>query len=198
MPDKLFIYHQILSKRFVSSVKKYVEEKPEGFKEYDLLCHLENNGFYQQLPTTGSASLLLFQKHFLLFHVLYSINLELVEHNLGALQISPLLIKRLEYIEAEMQIGEFDGLSEYYLDLKHLEEANEDNVNGLLDKFWEKFLRNDRRGDALKVLGLNEPVSNDEIIKRYRKLASIHHPDKGGDKNKIQEINEAYAVLIKV
>ena len=35
------------------------------------------------------------------------------------------------------------------------------------------------------------------VLQRYRKLVSVHHPDKGGDKDKIQEINEAYAALIR-
>jgi curved DNA-binding protein CbpA len=29
----------------------------------------------------------------------------------------------------------------------------------------------------------------------YRSLAAVHHPDRGGDPVKMQEINAAYAVL---
>ncbi|MCX7265658.1 MAG: ribosome recycling factor, partial [Burkholderiales bacterium] len=34
-----------------------------------------------------------------------------------------------------------------------------------------------------------------EIKQAFRKLASQHHPDKGGDTQKFQEIQAAYAVL---
>jgi len=49
--------------------------------------------------------------------------------------------------------------------------------------------------DHYTTLGVNKQASSDEIKKAYRKLASQHHPDKGGDKEKFQEIQAAYAIL---
>lgn len=49
--------------------------------------------------------------------------------------------------------------------------------------------------DYYKVLGLQPGASEDEIKKAYRKLASKHHPDKGGDTAKFQEIQTAYDAL---
>jgi DnaJ-class molecular chaperone len=46
-----------------------------------------------------------------------------------------------------------------------------------------------------ETLGVAEQASADEIKRAYRKLASQHHPDKGGDKNKFQEIQAAYDTL---
>lgn len=45
------------------------------------------------------------------------------------------------------------------------------------------------------TLGVNETASDSEIKSAFRKLASQHHPDKGGDANKFKEINEAYDTL---
>jgi curved DNA-binding protein len=45
------------------------------------------------------------------------------------------------------------------------------------------------------ILGVTEKATADEIKRAYRKLASQHHPDKGGDVKKFQEIEEAYRVL---
>jgi curved DNA-binding protein len=45
------------------------------------------------------------------------------------------------------------------------------------------------------ILGVGEGATDDEIKKAYRSLAMKHHPDRGGDQAKFQEIQEAYAVL---
>jgi DnaJ-class molecular chaperone len=49
--------------------------------------------------------------------------------------------------------------------------------------------------DYYNILGVNKNATQDEIKKAYRKLASQHHPDKGGDKSKFQEIQGAYDTL---
>jgi DnaJ-class molecular chaperone len=45
------------------------------------------------------------------------------------------------------------------------------------------------------TLGVGESATPEEIKKAYRKLASQHHPDKGGDTAKFQEIEAAYRIL---
>lgn len=49
--------------------------------------------------------------------------------------------------------------------------------------------------DYYSTLGVARNANADEIKRAYRKLASQHHPDKGGDTEKFQEIQEAYAIL---
>jgi DnaJ-class molecular chaperone len=46
-----------------------------------------------------------------------------------------------------------------------------------------------------QILGVNRDATTDEIKRAYRKLASQHHPDKGGDKAKFQEIQSAYDTI---
>jgi DnaJ-class molecular chaperone len=45
------------------------------------------------------------------------------------------------------------------------------------------------------TLGVGENADADEIKRAYRKLASQHHPDKGGDTAKFQAIQTAYDTL---
>lgn len=49
--------------------------------------------------------------------------------------------------------------------------------------------------DHYATLGVNKNATPDEIKKAFRKLASQHHPDKGGDTATFQKIQEAYAIL---
>ena len=49
--------------------------------------------------------------------------------------------------------------------------------------------------DYYNVLGLTKNASAEEIKKTYRKLSMKHHPDRGGNKETFQKINEAYQVL---
>jgi curved DNA-binding protein len=46
-----------------------------------------------------------------------------------------------------------------------------------------------------ETLGVGENFTADELKKAYRRLASQHHPDKGGDTKRFQEIQTAYDTL---
>ncbi len=49
--------------------------------------------------------------------------------------------------------------------------------------------------DYYEVLRVSKDASDDDIKRAYRKLARECHPDKGGDKEHFQRIQEAYEVL---
>ena len=49
--------------------------------------------------------------------------------------------------------------------------------------------------DYYATLGVGRGASDDDIKRAYRRMASQHHPDKGGDTQKFQEVEEAYRVL---
>jgi DnaJ-class molecular chaperone len=49
--------------------------------------------------------------------------------------------------------------------------------------------------DHYMTLGVSRTATQEEIKKAYRKLAMEHHPDRGGDLAKFQEISVAYEIL---
>ena len=46
-----------------------------------------------------------------------------------------------------------------------------------------------------ETLGVSDTADANTIKRAYRKLASQHHPDKGGDTAKFQQVEEAYRTL---
>lgn len=49
--------------------------------------------------------------------------------------------------------------------------------------------------DYYNILGVSENASEEQIKKSFRKLSMKHHPDRGGDKNEFQKINQAYQTI---
>ena len=47
-----------------------------------------------------------------------------------------------------------------------------------------------------EILGLQPNCTTDDIKRRYRELVIKHHPDKGGDKDHFELINETYSILV--
>jgi curved DNA-binding protein len=45
------------------------------------------------------------------------------------------------------------------------------------------------------TLGVSKTASTEEIKKSYRELCKTHHPDKGGNPDKMKDINVAYGIL---
>jgi uncharacterized protein YcfJ len=65
------------------------------------------------------------------------------------------------------------------------------------NKAFSQFTRKDSPqhtvSDAVKNLGLDKKSikTKMEVKKKYRKLSMKHHPDKGGDANKMKDINKS-------
>lgn len=139
----------------------------------------------------------LFHNHFILFHGLYRLRELLWEQQLAHLEISPLSIIYQPYQAGEQSMSQPDPLRDYYLDLSQLMETTSYDVDEMMGRFWVNMQRNEHREDALAVLGLSDPVDDLMIRKSYQKLVMQHHPDRGGDELKIQELNLAMDVLLR-
>ena len=49
--------------------------------------------------------------------------------------------------------------------------------------------------DPYQELGVSKSADKETIKKAYRRLAMLHHPDRGGDEDKFKRVSEAYSIL---
>ena len=63
-------------------------------------------------------------------------------------------------------------------------------------KNQNKYSENMKRKEALEILGFENEVSKEEIMKKYQELIKINHPDKGGSEWITKRLNKARETLL--
>lgn len=188
MPDKIA--------RLGALLWDILQANPDGLSEYELMKALRLHGEAQFETASFRNSLSLFRAHFLLFHSLYRLRQDLWRGQRAHLEISALNIRVLPFRQTySTELSAHDPLRDYYMDLSNLEETSAADVEALLEAFWSRLCCNDQRREALDVMGLEDPVDDKAIKQRYRKLVMQHHPDRGGSKERLQDIHGAMAIL---
>jgi len=186
------------SSTFEQTLLEVLQHHPSGLSEYGLIQALDEFGQPGFDTATLRENLSLFQTHFFLFHSLYRLRDQLWENNEGRLDINALCIQLLPVSESSnTEISDHDPLREYYLNLENLENTDSEEVTRLLSKFWAGFITNDERRNALTELELQDPVDWSTIKDQHRRLVMEHHPDRGGDEERLQAINAAVDILAK-
>jgi DnaJ-domain-containing protein 1 len=169
--------------------------------EFELIKTLEQSQLLPEAPE--NSELALFQKHFIVRNALYRWREELRESGetllLGLSDIELGVLARGEDGMPQTDTGA-DKLAEFYLDWQNFESHGEAQVEDLLNTFWRDFARYQivAAGEveaALKQLGLQLPVSLEQLKKQYKKLAQQRHPDRGGVSEEFVRISEAYQTV---
>ncbi|WP_137818385.1 DNA-J related domain-containing protein [Pseudomonas sp. 2FG] len=175
-----------------------LREAPDGCSEYWLIQRLKARHSTHIPHLALTDKLVLFRTHFLLFNALYQLRERLWSERTAHLVINPLCVQLLPYQAGDLALSEQDPLRDYYLDLQHLRETSEDDVEKLLTSFWKRMQGGDEKRAALELFELeesNEPLNLGIIKRRYRQLVSQHHPDRGGSTTRLQSINLALEIL---
>lgn len=182
-----------------AQVLHLLQDAPDGLAEYALIQQLKarHSGHLPNLPLTDK--LVLFRTHFLLFNALYRLREQLWQAQTHLLEISPLCIRLLPYQAGSAALSERDELRDYYLDLRHLHDTEEQDVERLLTSFWTRMQGGEEKLAALQLFELDDgkPLDLPRIKQRYRQLVSLHHPDRGGSTQRLQSINKAMEVLAR-
>ena len=170
-------------------------------QEYRLLQALADHPSLQNLGK--HPMLVLFRKHFALMHCLYQIQDRWLDGG-RLLSISPLQISLTEVNTAlspldlsSQAVQTTDPkLKDFYLDWQQFELATEESVSEWMASFWTRMATGGEVAQqAYKALGLEDCADWDEVVKAYRKQASLLHPDRGGDPQAFMKIQAAYETL---
>lgn len=176
---------------------------PTGVSEYDLLKALKDkHTVLKQLAT--DPNLLLFRQHFLIMNALYQLQASLWQEEQLILEIHSLRIRLLDSQDVAVSTSttladSADAkLAAYYLDWDEYVKTDKDDVERLLDRFYNGTLRQDERKEALKTLELDANLLDDKdaIKQQYRRLAHQAHPDHGGDTERFISLRHAYECLM--
>lgn len=174
----------------------------KSVSEFELIKLLQSEPYNIFDQNIFQDNLALFQTHFLVYHVLYKLNDFGINSKSFYLDILPTSIQLMPYQESDgsnLQVGSTDSkLRDYYLDLTHFSDTDEQEVETLLDDFWQKFIvtnNQEQLVDALELFGYSAPPTLSELKKDYRQLSNTHHPDKGGSVTEFQKLNSAYRII---
>lgn len=180
----------------IPDILSLLQQHPEGITEYLIIKSLEKHIGFKDID--DDEQLAIFQKHFMVMNALHQLKQRLWDDDQLRLDISPLhiqLISSTQYSGTQISEHTDEKLNNYYLDWSNLENTSANDVEKLLNKFWGLYISADKRAEALAVLNLEEDAGSKTISNRYRELAAIHHPDKGGDQATFISIRQAYETL---
>ncbi|BES71067.1 DNA-J related domain-containing protein [Marinobacter nanhaiticus D15-8W] len=177
-----------------------LREDDEGISELALIRRLQQPPWQLLEKVDFSDPAGLYPVHFLIFHCLYRLRDDLAPDG-ETVDISPLRIRLRPdpTIASDGLPAEQDQLRLFYLDLSQYD-LSEIVVRRMLDDFWAgrtpTRLGVEELDEAAQVLGFEQfPDDFDSVRRAYRRQAMRAHPDRGGSKEEVQPLNEAFNIL---
>jgi hypothetical protein len=178
-----------------------------GISEYELICALKSPPYSIFDEDALCDSLMMFQTHFVLFHCLYQLRNRWREQKIGELVIGLTTITLNPILESSINIETKDSLANYYSDWSNLGCSNKNDIEALLDSFWQKMAGAELNANmslselkrvciVMEIESLAD-ITLLELKQQYRKLQHKNHPDKGGSIRASQSVLQAYSQLHK-
>lgn len=182
------------------AVEHELRSIPAGLSELELIRALQRPPWQLLGEVRFAEPEQLYPVHFLLFHVLYRLRDRLAETG-ESVNLSPLCI-RLEPLtgdNGQTALTGVDSLRAFYLDLAGYRMPAQE-IQRMMENFWAGRTGSVIQPEALlaaaSVLGFDRvPDSFATVKQRFRRAVMQAHPDRGGDTQRVQALNEAFATL---
>lgn len=186
----------------------------DGINEYTLINTLKAPPFGLFKDAALSDPLILFNTHFLLFHCLYKLREQWRLQGVGELDIhaTNIVLRAVDTGSQPQQrethakdIGATDALAEYYLNLSNMTSTSLEDVETLIDGFWQRMAGNPIEASSEDIKHACEWLDIDTattltlvtVKKHYKKKLQSVHPDKGGSTHDTQRVISAYKLLLR-
>jgi hypothetical protein len=88
--------------------------------------------------------------------------------------------------------GDDPALAAYYLNPEHYWGTEDEEIEALLQGFWQEYSRWFDRTQILEALGLPEQTGERELKKALKLRVKESHPDQGGDREEFQKVWAAW------
>ncbi|MGO2161635.1 DNA-J related domain-containing protein [Vibrio toranzoniae] len=181
-------------------ILEVLKQQPSGWKVHTLAAHLNDLGLVPVLDSVPEKEL--FKKNFLIMNALYQLQDTLYPDSWLQVQAMDIELMNGRYHGSTHTIDLEDPLRDYYINWINYE-ADEGEVKRLLNEFWtryKKFVGGSEtdmdRSNALSLFELPLDATQQDIRKRWRRLALRWHPDRDeGNTSKFQTLCEAWHVL---
>jgi DnaJ-domain-containing protein 1 len=185
------------SPALLQAIDQLLSINPAGLSEYELMAALDKQHSDLFPKPNFSEKVLLFQHHFMLRHCLYRLQNEYAHLGDFRLEIGLSRLVKHPVTSPKQDLERHDPLREYYLNLSNMNKESESSIESLLNSFWTRLSHFNAAPEAHKTLGLTGNESHQEKQQRYRKLAQKHHPDKGGNAQEFDRIQQAWKSIRK-
>lgn len=182
------------------AVEHELRRHPGGMNELSLIKSLQGPPWDLIGEVSFSDPEKLYPVHFLVFHTLYRLRDQLSGTG-ETISISPmhLQLHGSPVVSGSGVAGEVDKLRAFYLDISQYRMSGE-SIQKMMDDFWTghspRRPQHQETMAAAEVLGFDQVPDNFSDVKhRFRRAVMQAHPDRGGDTESIQSLNQAFAVL---
>lgn len=170
------------------------------FKVHNLASQLKLKGLLPDLDNDANKDL--FKRNFLLMNALYQLQAMLMPEQWLQVQAMDIQLSAHLPSDIELILEQDIALRDYYLDWDQYDTSSE-SIEMLFDSFWRRYdayLGKDEKlidkTQALEIFELNALASNQDIRRRWRKLALKWHPDRAsGNAIKFQQVCMAWQKL---
>ncbi|MDH5471850.1 MAG: molecular chaperone DnaJ [Gammaproteobacteria bacterium] len=163
----------------------------------DIVSALGDESLFRSLSELPSE-MVAFRKNFLVMNALYFLQRDL-QGSGYALSVSAMSIQLRAVVAPLSSSGLMtqgdEVLAAYYLDWANYHDTDMDDIDKLLNDFWQAYQSHEKRQAALETLGLLVTSDWDQVQQVYRRLINQCHPDKGGCMEDFIRYREAYEIL---